>query len=57
MRAISSPSTVTEASLTRCTRARTRAYSAGMAAVDDVDAYLASSRGCTPAGSPTASGA
>ena len=42
MRATSSPSTVTEASLTRCTSARTRAYSAGMAAVDEVDAYLAS---------------
>ena len=42
MLATSSPSTVTEASLTRCTRARTRAYSAGMAAVDEVETYLAS---------------
>ena len=42
MRATSAPSTVTEASLTRCTSARTRAYSAAMAAVDEVDAYLGS---------------
>ena len=42
MRATSCPSTVTEASLTRCTSARTRAYSAGMAAVDEVEAYLES---------------
>ena len=42
MRATSSPATVTVAWLTRCTSARTRAYSAGMAAVDEVNAYLSS---------------
>jgi hypothetical protein len=42
MPATSSPPTVTEASLTRCTSARTRAYSARLAAVDAVDTYLAS---------------
>jgi len=42
MRATCSPSTVTEASLTRCTSARTRAYSGAMAAVDAVEDYLAS---------------
>src|SRR5215207_9095661 len=42
IRDTSLPSTVTEASLTRCTSARTRAYSARMAAVDEVDGYLAS---------------
>ena len=42
MRATSSPSTLTAASLTRCTRARIAPYSARMAATDVVDAYLAS---------------
>ena len=41
MRATSSPSTLTAASLTRCTRARIAPYSARMAAADAIDAYLA----------------
>ena len=58
MRATSSPSTLTDASLTRCTSARTLAYSARMAAVDVVDAYLVvDARAAARAGSPTASGA
>src|SRR5688500_16793758 len=45
MRATSSPPTDTDASLTRCTNARTPEYSAAMAAIDEVEAYLASMPG------------
>src|SRR5215204_3290216 len=48
IRATSSPPTVTDASLTRCTSARTPAYSARMAAIDEVEAYLESMPGLKP---------